>query len=60
MMRLVSSTDHTGNERGFLILMLVISRSVVWRKNMRVKDAILTDLLLARSLRVPLNTALVE
>lgn len=60
MMRLVSSTDHTGDERGFLILMLVISRSVVWRKNMRVKDAILTDLLLARSLRVPLNTALVE
>lgn len=60
MMRLVSSTDHTGDESGFLILMLVISRSVVWRKNMRVKDAILTDLLLARSLRVPLNTALVE
>lgn len=42
MMRLVSSTDHTGDERGFLILMLVIFRSVV-RKNMREKDAILTD-----------------
>lgn len=60
MMRLVLSTDHTGDERGSLILMLVISRSVVWRKNMREKDAILTDLLLARSLRVPLNTALVD